>query len=138
MRNASGVRFAHDPEVHSLFSSAAVRKSSEQSGNKTIAQIETIAAVIDEVLLNMASEGYVCPTAESEIAQMLQEIRSKGRLNAAPWDNQPTLTVKCEIPQVKGLAPLPKVGRGKKTPVAPSKAWAKLGGQEYEFVDRRK
>lgn len=138
MRDAAGTEPAHDPEVHSLFSSISIRKCTEQPKDSVSAQIGTITEVIDQVLLSMATEGYVCSAAESDIAEMLQDIGSKGRLTAAPWDNQPRLKLNCRIPQAHGRTAVPKVSRGKKTPAAPSKEWAKLGGCGYDFVDGRK
>jgi len=90
----------------------------------------------------MAAEGYVLPAAETEIPEVLKEIRRTGCLEAATSDDQPRLAIKCVI-----LRPVSadngKVwwcaeGKAQSAKVAPSSVWAGLGGAQYDFVDGRK
>jgi hypothetical protein len=45
-----------------------------------VVKVQDIMSAIDDMLREMALEGYVLPVAQSEVVKTLKEIRSSGRL----------------------------------------------------------
>lgn len=45
-----------------------------------VVKVEDIMSAIDDMLREMALEGYVLPVTQSEVVKTLREIRSSGRL----------------------------------------------------------
>lgn len=62
--------------------------------------MKTMTSAIDEMLVDMATEGFVRPAEQSEVAHTLSEIRRTGKLGYIPWDKQPRLPVTCVVPNV--------------------------------------
>lgn len=127
-----------DSTIQALFSTSAVRQCCGKAQTTTEEQIQVIGVVIDSLLLSMAEEGYVQTAELSSVASILKEIRRKGHLNAAPWDNQPRLEIKCTIPKVSGASERDETSERAEADVHPSKAWADMGGAQYNFVGKLK
>lgn len=115
--------------IHSLFSRSAVGKCSGQANEPVDVQVQVIANVIDSVLQDMARNGFVQLPSDSEVNQTLREIRIRGRLSAAPWDNQSRLAIKCTVPKLSGKNRVAAAA-------PPSEKWARLGSQDYKFVGK--
>jgi hypothetical protein len=76
--------------VKPLFADGRKRQDSNRSSSgvglllhrpvEEVVKVEDIMSAIDDMLRNMALEGYVFPVAQSEVVKTLKEIRSSGRL----------------------------------------------------------
>ena len=134
---------AEEPVVMGLFSKAAAPSCCEPSQSRVDPRLQNVSDAIDEALLNIASEGFVLSATETEIPEVLKEIRRTGCLEAAPLEDQPKLSVDCVLPRPvfcdsQKVWSCGKV-RAQSAKVAPSAAaWASLGGAKYDFVDGRK
>ncbi|KAM0695926.1 hypothetical protein Q7P36_004409 [Cladosporium allicinum] len=133
---------AEEPVVMGLFSKAAAPSCCEPSQSRVDPRLQNVSDAIDEALLSIASEGFVLSATETEIPEVLKEIRKTGCLEAAPLEDQPKLSIDCVLPRPV-FCDSQKVwrcgkARAQSAKVAPSAAWASLGGAKYDFVDGRK
>lgn len=103
---SSGVRPAErrDPEqdpsltvrplfaVEPLFAEGRQREASSGVGLLLhrpvgeVVKVEEIMSAIDDVLRDMALEGYLLPVAQSEVVKTLKEIRRTGKVGTLPHD----------------------------------------------------
>lgn len=113
-------------DIQALLSAKAVEQCSGKSQTTVYEQIQVITNVIDEMLTNIAEEGYVLPTEKSTIATTLQEIRRTGKLEDTPYKSRNQLKITCMAPMVGGAVPGDKVSAQPDSETPPSKAWARL------------
>lgn len=139
---SSAYHNSNDPEqhreIHALFSAKAVKQCSGSSQTRVYEQIQVITGVIDDMLMNIAEEGYVLPAEASNIAATLQEIRRTGKLDDTPYKSRNQLKVTCMTPLVGGAAPGGKMSAEQGSETPPSKAWARLSPPRYDFVNKSK
>jgi len=135
------VQLLEEPEhvVKGLFSKAAAPSCCDASQSRVDSRVQNVADTIDEALLDMSTEGFALSATDTEIPEILKEIRRTGCLEAAPSEEQPKLTINCVIPRPV-FCDSQKVwwcgkARAQSAKVAPSAAWAALGGGKYDFVD---
>lgn len=125
-----------------LFSKAAAPSCCDLSQSRVDSRLQNVSDAIDEALLSIASEGFVRSATETEIPEVLKEIRRTGFLEADSSEEPSKLAIDCAIPR-------PVFSDGKKVwwagtekaqsaKVTPNAAWASLGGATYDFVDGRK
>jgi hypothetical protein len=76
--------------VKPLFADGRKRQDSQRASSSVglllhrpvdeVVKVQDIMSAIDDMLREMALEGYVLPVAQSEVVKTLKEIRSSGRL----------------------------------------------------------
>ena len=128
-----------EPMIKGLFSKAVAPSSCDASQSRINPRLQNVSDAIDEALLDMSNEGFVLSATRTEIPEILKEIRRTGCMEAAPSEEQPKLTINCVIPRPV-FCDSQKVwwcgkARAQSAKVAPSAAWAGLGGGKYDFVD---
>lgn len=78
--------------VKPLFAEGRERKASSGVGLLLhrpvgeVVKVEEITAAVDDVLRDMALEGYLLPVAQSEVVKTLKEIRRTGKVGTLPQD----------------------------------------------------
>lgn len=98
-----------DPKIPSLFAAKDRQVSGEPKGSgagvglllhRSVDPMQTMTSAIDEMLVEMATEGFVRPAEQSEVASILSEIRRTGRLQCIPWEKQARMPVTCVVSNV--------------------------------------
>ena len=64
-----------------------------------VVKVENIMSAIDDMLREMALEGYVLPVAQSEVVKTLKKIRSPGRLSRFHRMASPPAGESCGAPK---------------------------------------
>ena len=148
--NSSKPQTSDEPIVMGLFSKTPATSCCDPSQSEIDPRLQSASNSIDATLMEMSLEGFVLPAAETDIPELLKEVRRTGCLEAAPSDDehieQSRLAINCVIPRLVVSDSDGKVwwsaaaakGKAQSAKVAPSCAWAVLGGAQYDFVNGRK